>query len=331
MNKCLLKFVEQLEAAELTAPLGESGPDNLFSTLVNRELQKHVGAVGLQQARQAVSQYFRAVQLCRENNMAAAHAHLQQCDGLLCELPAAALDFVRLFQLGAWSNYYYKAQQSLRAIELLREGFLISAALERQGYPAFLYWRIGQLFNITTVLFREKSYDEGHYLLKNAVVFTYSGYATDLIIDDWSAQAIHTVPTLQENALDQLFGQVARQNIALMKHETYNEAYYYHFFFKPLLLDMETETYNRMVLYNWMHAKVSYIEEGLSDFLDNALNFVISSDVTQEFNIFKINLLAQVRSHILHYLPADTMLANRLQLFADENFMDRQGKAIRIT
>ena len=332
MPNCLSDFVDQLEAAgPPAAPASlQKGTDALFSSLINNELQLRVGPDGLLLARQAISDYFRAVQLCRENNPVEAQAQLHCCDALLASLPSAALDFVQLFRMGAWSNYYYKIRQSERAINLLCEGFGLSATLERQGYPAFLYWRIGQLLNISTVLFKEKSYENGHQLLKNAIVFTHSGEATGLLIDDWHGVAITTVRTLQESALDQLFGQLARQNMLLLPHETYDSTYYHRFFFAQLLAEMETETYNRMVLYNWLHAKVSYEEEGLVGFLTNTLNFITDPAITRDYDLFKVNLLAQVRLFTLQQVPGSTILANRIQHFSDLHFSDRLGKVISL-
>jgi len=332
MPNCLSDFVGQLEAAgPPAAPASlNKGADALFSSLINTELQARVGPAGLLLARQAVSDYFRAVQLCRENNPAGAQAQLHHCDAQLASLPSAALDFVQLFRLGAWSNYYYKTQQNERAINLLREGFGLSAALERQGYPAFLYWRIGQLLNISTVLFKEKSYENGHQLLKNAIVFTHAGEATDLLMDDWHGVAITSVRTLQESALDQLFGQLARQNILLLHHETYGSAYYHRVFFAQLLAEMETETYNRMVLYNWLHAKVSYEEEGLLGFLTNALNFITDPAITRDYDLFKVNLLAQARLYTLQQAPGSVLLADRIKHFSDSHFSDRLGKVISL-
>jgi hypothetical protein len=332
MSNCLSDFVDQLEAAgPLAAPASlNNGADALFSSLINNELQLRVGPDGLLLARQAVSDYFKAVQLCRENNPAGAQVQLHHCDALLASLPSAATDFVRLFRIGAWSNYYYKTRQSELAISLLREGFGISAALERQGYPAFLYWRIGQLLNISTVLFKEQAHENGHQLLKNALVFTHSGEATGLLTDDWHGVAITTVRTLQESALDQLFGQLARQNILLLHHETYDSAYYCRFFFAQLLAEMETETYNRMVLYNWLHAKVSYQEEGLLDFLTNTLNFITDPAITRDYDVFKVNLLAQARLYTLQQAPGSKVLADRIKHFSDAHFSDRLGKVISL-
>lgn len=329
MDNCLSEFVEQITTLEQVPPPANPhiSSEVLFAALINDELKIHVGVEGLQQARQVLNHFNKGVQYCRENNLLDAYSYLQYCDKQLAELPPAAHDFVTLFRNAAWSNYYYKANQGKQAIELLREGFLLSAELERQGYPAFLYWRIGQLFNITTLLFKEKDYEAGHSLLKNALIFTYSGKVKDLLIDDWDGLAVSQVRTLQESSLNQLFVQVARQNTSLMHCKQYDNQYYYNFFFEQFLLEMEAETYNRMVIYNWMHAKASYIQLGLRDFLINTWDFLTDPNITGEYNIFKANLLAQVRYTILSQWPQDVVLVEKLERFSEANFMALPGNS----
>lgn len=332
MADCLLSFVEHLNSLnKLVAPGSNSvNSEKLFGALINNELRARVGTEDIQRAASLVTDYYRAVELCRANQLAAAQAQLQRCDEHLQTLPSESTAFVLLSRAGAWSNYYYKAQQSSQAIEVLREGFHTSAALERQGYSVFLYWRIGQLFNITTVLFKEKNFEQAHHLLKNALKFAYSGQASDLLIDDWYAQPVDSVRLLQESCLDQLFGQVAQQNTRLMEHEQYGNSYYCHFFFNELLVAMEAETYNRVVIYNWMYAKVSYEEQGLRAFLDNTMDFITDPAITRDFDVFKVNLLAQVQWALQQQFPHDQQLTEQVKRFSDANFTDRLGNVIRL-
>jgi hypothetical protein len=333
MANCLAAFVEHLVTMEApVAPQSKNiNSEGLFGALVNNELKGRFEAARIEQAASLTTSYYKAVELCRANQLPAAHAQLLHCDELLGHLPAEATAFLLLARAGAWSNYYYKAQQGSRAIDVLCEGFQISAALERQGYSVFLYWRIGQLFNVTTVLFKQQALVQAHQLLKDSLVFTHSGQVKNLLIDDWGGTAIGEVRILQESCLDQLFGQVARQNTLLMAHEDYGNAYYYRFFFEELLREMEAETYNRVVLYNWMHAKASYEQEGLRAFLDNTLDFLTDPSITRDYDVYKVNLLAQVRWSIRQQLPHEPQLAEQIRHFSDANYRDWAGNRIRLT
>ncbi|WP_460584082.1 hypothetical protein [Hymenobacter arcticus] len=333
MDNCLSAFVEHLVTLDKhVAPKGTSiSSEGLFGALVKNELRARVAAESIDQAADLVNSYYQAVELCRSHQLPAAETQLLHCDERLRSLPAEASAFVLLSRAGAWSNYYYKVQRGEQAIEVLREGFRISADLERRGYAVFLYWRIGQLFNVTTVLYKQQALERAHHLLRNSLVFTYSGRATDLLIDDWPGPAVGEVRVLQESCLDQLFGQLARQNTLLMAHEQYGNAYYYQFFFKQLLHEMEAETYNRVVLYNWMHAKASYQEEGLRAFLDNTLDFLTDPAITRDYDIYKVNLLAQVSWSIRQQRPHDAQLTAQVKQFSDANYSDWLGNRIRLT
>ena len=296
-------------------------PESLYAALINNQMQTHAGPEGLEQIGRLSREYTTAVQLCRASKLPLAYTQLQHADAQLAQLPAAAKALATLTRSGAWSNYYYKAQDGKQAIEVLRHGFGLSAAIERQGCPAFLYWRIGHLFNIVTVLFRSQDYEAGYRLLKNALTFVHSGQATDLLIEDWNGVPIESVPILQENCLNQLFGQLALQNMLHMSHDRYGDAFYHAFFFRQFLLDMEAETYNRTVIYNWMYAKASYAEQGMHAFLENTLEFLTDTAITREYDLFKVNLLAQLKWLVLQQ-PHHSQLAERIQLLSDTAYGD---------
>jgi len=323
LDTCLADFVDQLQAEELVMAVRDSfvKPETLYAALINNQMQTHAGPEGLEQVSQVSRDYFKGVELCRASQLPLAYTHLQQCDTQLAHLPAAAKALATLTRNGAWSNYYYKAQEGEQAIEVLRQGFVLSAEIERQGCPAFLYWRIGHLFNIVTVLFRSQEYEAGYRLLKNALIFVHSGQATDLLTEDWNGVPIDSVPVLQENCLNQLFGQLALQNMRHMSHDRYGDAFYHAFFFRQLLLEMEAETYNRTVIYNWMYAKASYAEQGIHAFLENTLEFLTDTAITREYDLFKVNLLAQVK-WLAQQEPHNTQLAERIQLLSDTAYGD---------
>ena len=303
---------------------------SLFAALLNNELRAQAGDAGFAQADQVVSKYFKAVLLCRKSELAAALAQLQATDALLPALPAATRSFVTLFQLSAWGNYYYKAQQSSRAIDLLRQGLHISATLERQGYPAFIYRRLEQLYNIIAMVFRDGQLGQAHELLTNTLAFTHSGQARELLIDDWDAAILGQVPVLRETSLATLFGLLASQNTRLMSHPLHHNAYYHRVFFQPLLREMETTTYNRTVLHNWLYAKASYEEQGLGAFLDNTLLFLSDPDITSAYDGLKANLLAQAIWSINQQPTGHHQLIATIRNFSEVNLADHTGLPIKL-
>lgn len=334
MSNALQVFVEKLHvlaqrpvvAAEVKNINGQA----LFAALLNNELKAQAGQEGHRQADHVVGEYFKAVLLCRKNELVAALAQLQHSDGLMDSLPAVTVDFVTLFKLSAWGNYRYKTQEGALGIELLRQGLGISARLERQGFGPLIYRRIEQLQNIANILFRQQQVEQANQLLKNALTFVHTGRAEGLLIDDWDADTMRRVRTLQENTLEAVLSQLAAQNTLYMNDAVYHNEYYHRVFFRGLLQELEADTYNRVVLYNWLYVKNSYFELGAEEFLRNALEFLSDEAITAAYDVFKANLLAQAIWVIRQQENHQPALIDTIQGFAERTLVDRAGKAIRL-
>jgi len=303
----------------------------LYTALFNSQLKAHVGPAAYELAGRLVAQYYKAVQHCRQHDLPAALAQLRHADAQLAQLPAAAAEFVTLFQLSAWGNYYYKANDPARGIAALQQGLGISAGLERQGYQVFIYRRIEQLWNIATIQLKEQQYAEAHALLKNTLTFVHSGRAQGLLIDDWDGELLQRVRLFQESTLDESFGRLAKHNTQLLGHATYGHAYYHHVFFQDLLREMATDTYNRTVLYNWLYAKVAYVEQGPDAFMAYALEFLSDPNVAAEYDDLKANLLAQAVWHLQQQpTPQAQPLIASIRQFSETNLADRAGRALKL-
>ncbi|RSK37520.1 hypothetical protein [Hymenobacter metallilatus] len=334
MNNALHGFVEQLHALAqrptVAAEVKNINGQALFAALLNNELKAQAGEEGHRQADHVVGQYFKAVLLCRKNELAAALAQLQQADGLLDSLPAVTVDFVTLFQLSAWGNYRYKTQEGDVGIALLRRGLGISARLERQGFGPLIYRRIEQVQNIANILFRQQQVEAANQLLSNALTFVHTGRAQGLLLDDWDWATMRRVRTLQESTLEAVLSQLAAQNTQYMADAVYHNEYYHRVFFRGLLQELETDTYNRVVLYNWLYAKNSYFERGAEEFLRNALEFLADEAITAAYDVFKANLLAQAIWVSKQQATHRPELIGSIQDFAETTLVDRAGKAIRL-
>ncbi|OGX90173.1 hypothetical protein [Hymenobacter coccineus] len=308
----------------------------LYSVLFNRELEAQTGAVVYKQASQLAAQYHKAVQACRQQDLAGALAHLLTVDAALTAaaragLPAVATDFVTLFRLSAWGNYYYKANKAARAVEILRQGLGLSAALERQGYPVFIYRRIEQLQNIATIYFQQQQYDLANTLIKNTLNFVHSGRVAGLFIDDWDAATFRSMRLIQESTLDEGFGRLAKQNTQLMGHATYGNAYYCQTFFQDLLQTLETDTYNRAVLYNWLYVKVAYHEQGPDAFYEYALSFFSDANIAPQYDGLKANLLAQAVWEVKQHAPRDRQeLMDAIRHFSLTNLLEPGGQPLKL-
>ena len=337
MSNALHVFVKQLHvlAQRPTAPVEVRNINGqaLFAALINNELKAQAGEEGHRQVDHVVGQYFKGVLLCRKNELAAALAQLQLSDGLMESLPVATIDFVTLFKLSAWGNYHYKNQEGEIGIELLRQGLTISARLERQGFGTFIYRRIEQLQNIANILFRQQRVEEANLLLKNALTFVHIGHAQGLLIDDWNWDIMCRVRTLQENTLEAVLSQLAAQNTLYINDAVYHNEYYHRVFFRDLLHELEADTYNRVVLYNWLYVKNSYFEQGPDEFLKNALEFLSDEAIIATYDVFKANLLAHAIWVIKHHAFCDIAptLIETIKGFAESTLVDRAGKAIRLT
>jgi len=303
----------------------------LYTTLFNNQLKAQVGPEAYKVAGGLVAQYYKAVQRCRQHDLPGALAQLRHTDAQLAQLPAAAVEFVTLFQLSAWGNYYYKTNEPARGIAAMQQGLSISAGLERRGYQVFIYRRIEQLWNIATIQLKEQQYDEAHTLLKNALTFLHSGRAQGLLIDDWDGELLQSVRLFQESTLDESFGRLAKHNTQLLGHATHGHAYYHQVFFRDLLREMATDTYNRTVLYNWLYVKAAYEEQGPEAFLEYALEFLSDPNVAPEYDDLKANLLAQAVWHLQQQpVPQAQPLIATIRHFSETNLADRAGRALKL-
>ena len=333
MHTTTAHFVDRLMAMQPALTTGPAAPKGLstqaiFTMLFDQQLREKVGPVAYQQATEALRLYYRAVHLCREEVLPAARAQLQQADELLAALPAAVHDFVTLFHLSAWGNYYHKAGSAAQAVVLLHHGLVLSANLERQDYD-LIYRRIEQLLNIGALYAQQQQHDCAHELLRNTLVFVHTGHAAGLLIDDWDAAAMQRVRAYQEYTLDEVFARLATQNTNLLNHNEYDDGYHYAFYCRDLLRQLPPDTYNRTILHNWLYVKVSYYEDGPAAFLDNVLTFVADTEIAAEYGVFKANLLAQA----CHYLKQRGEGAARLtgiRTFAAHTLLDRKGRAVRL-
>lgn len=336
MITTLQSFADKLATFQQQAPLLTDGPRTyngqaLFAALLNNELRAQVGDAH-RQSDYVIAEYFKAVLLCRENNLAAALAQLQRTDALAPTLPAGTEDFAQLFKLSAWGNYYYKTREADRAIALLCEGLVLSASLERRGFGAFIYRRIEQLQNIGNILFKSQRDDEAHELLRNVLTFMHTGHAKGLFTDDWEVATLTYTRILQEGALHAVVRQIAHQNTLYQEHPQYNHAFYHQFFFQDFARELETDTYNRVILYNWAYVKNSYLEQGPAAFLENTLAFLADEAVAINYNNLKVNLLSQVIWCSRQQAPAEVHepIIQSIRSFARQHITDHEGRALRL-
>jgi hypothetical protein len=336
MNPDLHVFAAKLDALKPSLPAGTV--DNkgfngqaLFGALLNNELRAQVGDDAFRHAEHAITEYFEAVLLCRKKELPAALRQLQRADALMPALASGTEEFVTLFKLSAWGNYYYQACEGNQAVELLRQGLRISADLERRGYGAFIFRRIEQLQNIANIYFKQQQDEAAHRLLKNVLTFMHSGRATDLLIEDWDTGPLAQLRIMQESTLHAVLRHIAVQNTRFMDHPVYDNAYYYRFYFKDLLVELETNTYNRVVLYNWTYAKASFFEAGPAAFLENVLAFLADEAIIPTYNVLKANLLAQALWYIgQQQLASPHPVIESIQNFARHHITDSEGRAIRL-
>ncbi|MCA8832857.1 hypothetical protein [Hymenobacter pini] len=335
MSSFIPAFVEQLTALRYsrTTPEQLRTPDTqaLFTALFNNQLKAQVGPEVAEQASQLVAHYYKAVQLCRKNELTAALAQLHLTDARQAGLPAPAVEFVTLFQLSAWGNYYYKNGEGTRGIDTLLHGLSISARLEQEGYEVFIHRRIEQLHNIATIYLKQQQYEQAHALIKNTLTFVHSGQASGLFIADWDGALLGRVKLFQEATLEDSLGRMAGHNTQLMDHPTYGNEFYYQHYLRDLLRDLATTTYNRLVLHNWLYAKASYFEQGPEAFFRNVLEFLSDPDITPNYDVFRANLLAQAIWAIRQQpVPQQAELIATIQQFSDAHLLDRMGKVIKL-
>lgn len=329
MKPSLSLFVEKLTALAGPRPTLSVDANAFVATLMSKEMEKQMGPELFRHYDYMATEYSGAVVECRRGNLPAALDRLRRTDELVLTLHETALKVVTLCQFSAWANYYYKAGQGEQAVALLHQVLHTSAALERTGCEVLIFRRIDQLLNIATIYFKQKQIEVANELMRNILYFVLTGQAQGLFIDDWDGTAVRRVRLFQEGALDEVVSRLAAQNTIQMEHPTYDNAYYYHFFFRDLLHKLPTDTYNRVVLYNWLYTKASYFELGPAAFLENVLAFVGDAEVASAYDLLKANLLAQVIWHF-RLQPATRPLLHTIRSFAEVHFIDRQGKAITL-
>lgn len=330
MNHDLRRFVDHLAALEQPPrpAVPAQNPQTLAIALIDQQMRAQAGPDILAHTTRVAGQYTQAVQLCRQGPLADALAQLRHADGLLAALPAEAHEFVTLYQLSGWSYYHYKNGEGERGVALLQEGLWRSADLERRGYPALIYRRMEQLQNIAAIYAQQQQFAQAHALLRNALIFIYTGQAQDLLIDDWDASTMQRERFLREFVLDAAFVNLATQNGAMISHATYGDAHYHRFFFRGLLADLPTDTYNRVVLYNWMYVKAAYHEQGPAAFFTHALEFIADPEIAPQYDAFKANLLVQAA---WHGRTAPAAARTALDTFAQTHLRDHRGRPFRVS
>ncbi|MBO9673513.1 MAG: hypothetical protein J7577_08715 [Sphingobacteriaceae bacterium] len=294
MKTAITSFIETLRLNDhyKTADKFAKPQRGVFSILLNAEAAKKMGDEMNDRISEVTDTYFNAVVLCRKNKLTEAHDILLLGDTAFEDFEEEPQCLIRLFKLSAWANYHYKAGQFNQGIDLLVSGLSLSARLEAEGYEILQFRRIEQLQNISRILFSSKKYLEGFTLLRSILRFIINGNTDGLCINDWNHQKFMQIRQMTENTLDSVFIQLAILNSSA--HETpFGDLFYYDFFFKELLETMETDTYNRSILYNWMYIKASYFKEGPESFLNNISIFLKDEEISPDYNKLKENLLLQ--------------------------------------
>ena len=329
MHQDLTLFVARLRTlAEQPLPsvTKQLNHQALFAALLSNQLLAQVGATASTQARQAIQQYFEAVLLCRQQQLLGAQHALSRADASLLALPAVAVEVATLFQLSAWGNYYYANQEGDRAVVALRQGLILSAKLERRGYTALIHRRIEQLQNVATIYFQQQQPAEAGQLLRNALSFVVTGQVQDLLIEDWEASGLRQVPALHEHTLRGLLAYVATR-LGTPASSPFDDDY--RRFFQDLLRKFTADTYNQVVLYNWLFISISYLEEGLRGFLHNVGEFLADAEITASYDMFKVNLLQQVLVASAAY-PGYPAVAEAAQAFAARRLRDHAGRPVKL-
>lgn len=286
----------------------------VFSTLLNAEAAKKMGHKMNNRISEVTDIYFNAVVLCRKNKTTEALTVLLQGDAAFENFEDEPQHVIRLFKISAWANYHYKARQFNRGINLLVAGLSLSAELEIEGYEVLQFRRIEQLQNICRILFSSKKHLEGFTLMRSILRFILTGNAEGLYVKDWSHQKFRQIRQMMESTLDSVFIQLAVLNGSLC-NPPFGNVFYHEFFFEELLGIMETDTYNRCILYNWVYIKTSYLKEGSDAFLSNVIEFISDVNISPEYNALKENLLTncidilqtnensiEIKENILQYI-----------------------------
>jgi tetratricopeptide (TPR) repeat protein len=304
--------------------------NGVFSFLLRQQEAENVSAPLVTQSHAIIDIYLDAVIACRKDDFVTADRLLAEADELLTLLPPH-IPMPKLFKLSAWGNYFYKTGEWDRAVALLKEGLFISAELERKGYPALIFRRIEQLQNIARIYQKKGDFESANNLLKNSIIFLYSGRANGLIIEDWDYKLIRQVRLLQENTLDAVFNQLAQLNSLLIAHQEYNDEYFCRHFFSTFLEDMPADLYNRVIIYNWMFIKNSYFNDGVEAYFKNLTAFFEDTEISSTYDHLKANLLTQVVWCVANCKgEAESLAVRKIRDYAAMHLKDFTGKPFKI-
>ncbi|MFD2284981.1 hypothetical protein GJU39_17415 [Pedobacter petrophilus] len=292
MKTATILFIETLQKREQLIVSDKFTKPNrgVFSTLLNAEAEKKMGKEVNHQISELTDVYFKAVVLCRKNRKNEALAILLEADNAFEHFDLKPKRILSLFKISAWANYHYKLDEYTKGINLLVAGLSQSAMLEAEGYDVLQYRRIEQLQNICRILFSSKRYLEGFSVMRSVLRFILTGNFEGLYVQEWDYRKFKQIRQMMENTLDSVFIQLAILNNTACD-TLFGNIFYYDFFFKELLEIMETDTYNRSILYNWMYVKASYFKEGKEAFLNNVSTFLKDEEISPDYNKLKENLL----------------------------------------
>lgn len=310
----LSEFVDSLSDIVATARIAPrpAPTPSLFVDLLQQRLAEQCGPEAPVQVGSLIEAYSKAVGLCRKEELGAALAHLQGVDHLVAEVPEKQREFLTLFQLSAWGNYYFKNRQADLALAALTEGLNRSAHLEQAGYYPLIHRRIEQLQNIAMIYYRQQQPQAANELLRNTLRFVHSGHAHGLLVAHWDRARLEQVPALQDSTLQYVFQSVAKHNCHSHATPGYGENYYYHFFYQEALAQLAVTTPTRQILRQWLLVKCARLEAGEQAFLQRVLAFFAEPAVAADYGPLKTNLLQQV-VHLIRQAPA---VANPEQLIA---------------
>ncbi|KIO77379.1 hypothetical protein TH53_09740 [Pedobacter lusitanus] len=323
-----IDFLQNISPEDKSGSKAPAEYNGVFSFLLGK--QDNENTITGPQIHHCIDIYLDAVVACRKNDFKEADRLFEMADGLFDTIPESHV-LPKLFKLSAWGNYYYKVARWEEAIALMKEGLLLSAELERNGYPILIFRRIEQIQNISRIYQKMGDLEKANNLIKNIITFIYSGHAEGLIIEDWNHELIRAVALVQENAMDSVFNQLASLNSALMYTGEYDNVYFNTHIFQPLLADMPADLYNRAIAHNWMYVKASYFNDPEEVYFENLKAFFGDTEISAAYDHFKANLLEQV----IFYLNKDdkerTSLAiAQIQQYAEAHLKDFLGKPVRI-
>jgi cellobiose-specific phosphotransferase system component IIA len=285
----------------------------LWMLFVEKEIRQLISQPDYEQAGEAAGYFFQAVSLLKNRQFADAEAQISEGNRRVLRLnhPHAYL-YARQFQLSAEALVQHKRQNYAGAFSQTLECIALNEHLVRLGCPSMVFRCLEQNINLSRIYGRR-----GEVAAERRIV---NGLLRYLLFNDadaiWGTTYPKTYDPAQANYLTYVSEGTLKIYIAMVAGKLIEAAANVPTAEGPLYDDLlgnlgefDTPTLERVVIYNWLYLKRTYLAGHIEEFITNLPDF-LGDPYERRFDVLKLSLC----QNLLHWLHTQQSSTQRTQL-----------------